>query len=147
MVTKKYQFFKQILDKNDTKIIVLGSDVNVNDTKSSELAEDLLSLMITARFRLAKNRKQQQRKNDNKNNNDNGKKIKTLINNQDDVRGRVISLDPRVRMFMTGYDPNGQLIEWSNSDIDKVYKLSKKYDKLQSDKDLALGKINKRKQF
>ena len=70
-----------------------------------------------------------------------------IINNQDDVRGKVISLDPSVRMFMTGYDLNGQLIEWGNGDIDKVFKLSKRYDKLQSDKDLALGRINKRKRF
>ena len=70
-----------------------------------------------------------------------------IIDNQDDVRGKVISLDPGVRTFMTGYDPDGQLIEWGNGDIDKVFKLSKKYDKLQSDKDLALGGTNKRKRF
>ena len=62
-----------------------------------------------------------------------------IIDNQDDVSGKAISLDPGVHTFMTGYDPNGQLIEWDNGDIDKVFKLSKKYDKLQSDKDLALG--------
>lgn len=70
-----------------------------------------------------------------------------IIGNQDDVRGKVISLDPGVRTFMTGYDPNGQLIEWGNGDINKVFKLSKKYDKLQSDKYLALGRTNKRKRF
>ncbi|UZO15911.1 uncharacterized protein OCT59_007320 [Rhizophagus irregularis] len=46
-----------------------------------------------------------------------------IIGNQDDVRGKVISLDPGV---MTGYDPDGQLIKWGNGDIDKVFKLSKK---------------------
>ncbi|CAB4415140.1 unnamed protein product [Rhizophagus irregularis] len=46
-----------------------------------------------------------------------------IIDNQDDVRGKVISLDPGV---MTGYDPDGQLIKWGNGDIDKVFKLSKK---------------------
>src|SRR4051794_7198069 len=35
-----------------------------------------------------------------------------IIDNQDDVCGKVISLDPGVCTFMTGYDPNGQLIEW-----------------------------------
>lgn len=70
-----------------------------------------------------------------------------IIDNQDDVHGKVISLDPGVRTFMTGYDPNGQIIKWGNGDIDKVFKLSKKYDKLQSDKDLALGRVNKRKRF
>jgi len=70
-----------------------------------------------------------------------------IIDNQNNVCGKVISLDPGVRTFMTGYDPDGQLIEWGNGDIDKVFKLSKKYDKLQSDKDLALGRTNKRKRF
>ena len=70
-----------------------------------------------------------------------------IIDNQDDVRGKVISLDPGVRTFMTGYDPDGQLIEWGNGDLNKIFKLSKKYDKLQSDKDLALGRTNKRKRF
>src|SRR5207248_1597050 len=63
-----------------------------------------------------------------------------IIDNQDDVCGKVISLDSGVHTFMTGYDPNGQLIEWGNGNIDKVFKLSKRYDKLQSDKDLALGR-------
>ena len=70
-----------------------------------------------------------------------------IIDNQDDVRGKVISLDPGVRTFMTGYDPDGQLIEWGNGDLNKIFKLSKKYDKLQSDKDFALGRTNKRKRF
>ncbi|CAG8783757.1 32975_t:CDS:1, partial [Gigaspora margarita] len=48
-----------------------------------------------------------------------------------------ISLDPGIHMFMTSYDPGGQLIDWGNNDLDKVHKLSKKYDKLQSDKDLG----------
>ena len=70
-----------------------------------------------------------------------------IIDNQDDVHGKVILLDPGVRTFMTGYNPSGQIIKWDNGDIDKVFKLFKKYDKLQSDKDLALGKANKRKRF
>ena len=48
-----------------------------------------------------------------------------IIDNQDDVHKKVISLDSGVRMFITGYDPNGQLIKWGNGDIDKVFKLSK----------------------
>src|SRR6185436_12256750 len=40
-----------------------------------------------------------------------------IIDNQDDVQGKVISLDPGVRTFMTGYDPDGQLIEWGNGDL------------------------------
>lgn len=46
-----------------------------------------------------------------------------IIDNQDDVRGKVISLDPGV---MTGYDPDGQLIKWGNGDIDKVFKLPRR---------------------
>ncbi|CAG8474711.1 19598_t:CDS:10 [Gigaspora margarita] len=34
-----------------------------------------------------------------------------IIDNQDDIQGRVISLDPGVHTFMTSYDHNGQLIE------------------------------------
>ncbi|GBC00240.1 hypothetical protein RclHR1_00380008 [Rhizophagus clarus] len=70
-----------------------------------------------------------------------------IIDNQNNVCGKVISLDPGVRTFMTGYDPDGQIIEWGNGDIDKVFKLSKKYDKLQSNEDLALGRTNKRKGY
>src|SRR2546421_11991791 len=40
-----------IFVKHDTKIMVLGSDINVDDTESGELAEDLLSIVtiFTAR--------------------------------------------------------------------------------------------------
>jgi len=48
--------------KHDIKVMVLGSDINVDDTESGELAEDLLSIItiFTARhnrFRSAENRK------------------------------------------------------------------------------------------
>ncbi|CAG8722909.1 14273_t:CDS:1, partial [Ambispora leptoticha] len=62
-----------------------------------------------------------------------------IIDNQDNVWGKVISLDPGVCTFMTGYDPNSQLIEWGNGNLNKIFKLSKKYNKLQSDKDFVLG--------
>ncbi|CAG8515602.1 454_t:CDS:10 [Diversispora eburnea] len=40
---------------------------------------------------------------------------------------------------MTCYDPEGQIVEWGNGDLNRIFKLSKKYDNLQSDKDQALG--------
>ncbi|CAG8607104.1 9496_t:CDS:2 [Racocetra persica] len=40
-----------------------------------------------------------------------------ISNNQDGVKGKVISLDPGVHTFMTGYDPNGRVVEWGNGDI------------------------------
>ncbi len=70
-----------------------------------------------------------------------------IIDNQDNVSKKVISLDSGVCTFMTDYDSDGQLIEQDNGDINKVFKLFKKYDKLQSNKNLALGRTNKRKRF
>lgn len=70
-----------------------------------------------------------------------------VSDNQDGVKGKVISLDPGVRTFMTGYDPNGRVVEWGNGDLNKIFRLSKRYDKLQKDKDLAIGRKNKRKRY
>jgi putative transposase len=44
----------------------------------------------------------------------------------------IISLDPGVRTFMTGYDVNGRVVEWSPKDISKLYRLLKCLDKMQS---------------
>ncbi|RHZ77223.1 hypothetical protein Glove_184g52 [Diversispora epigaea] len=44
----------------------------------------------------------------------------------------VIALDPGVRTFMSGYDPSGIAIVWGKNDIGRIYRLSYKYDKLQS---------------
>jgi len=57
-----FELVEWIFSKHDTKIVVLGSDINVDDTESGELAEDLLSIVtiFTARhngLRLAENRK------------------------------------------------------------------------------------------
>jgi len=59
----------------------------------------------------------------------------------------VISLDPGVRTFMTGYDTSGTAVEWSKNDIGRVYRLCHAYDKLQSKRDQIHGKRNKRKRY
>ncbi len=50
-----------------------------------------------------------------------------IIDNQDDVNEKVISLDSDVYIFMTDYNSDGQLIEWNNSNINKVFKLLTNY--------------------
>ena len=57
-----FELVEWIFSKHDTKIVVLGSDINVDDTESGELTEDLLSIVtiFTARhngLRSAENRK------------------------------------------------------------------------------------------
>ena len=45
---------------------------------------------------------------------------------------RIISLDPGVRTFMTGYDPSGRVIEWGRGDIGRIYRLAHALDDLVS---------------
>ena len=45
---------------------------------------------------------------------------------------RVISLDPGVRTFLTGYDPDGRLVEIGSGDITRVVRLLVQADKVQS---------------
>ncbi|GBC05058.1 hypothetical protein RclHR1_00600021 [Rhizophagus clarus] len=59
----------------------------------------------------------------------------------------VISLDPGVRTFMTGYDPSGMAVEWGKNDIGRIYRLCHAYDKLQSKRDQIHGKRNKQKRY
>src|SRR5205809_5070781 len=44
----------------------------------------------------------------------------------------IISLDPGVRTFMTGYNPSGEAIEWGKGDINRMYRLCLNYDRIQS---------------
>jgi putative transposase len=44
----------------------------------------------------------------------------------------VISLDPGVRTFMTGYDPSGTIVELGKYDIGRIYRLCHIMDKLHS---------------
>ena len=44
----------------------------------------------------------------------------------------LLSLDPRVRSFMSGYSPSGLGYEWAKQDIGRIYRLCHTMDKLQS---------------
>ena len=44
----------------------------------------------------------------------------------------VISLDPGVRTFMTGYDPSGKCYEWGKDDMNRIVRLAVSADKLIS---------------
>lgn len=45
---------------------------------------------------------------------------------------RAIALDPGVRTFLTGYDPDGRACEWGRGDVGRVYRLCHALDKLTS---------------
>ncbi|KAK9339151.1 hypothetical protein V1521DRAFT_428417 [Lipomyces starkeyi] len=45
---------------------------------------------------------------------------------------RVMSLDPGVRTFMTGYSPDGEVLELGMADIGHIYRLCHRMDALQS---------------
>lgn len=46
--------------------------------------------------------------------------------------GNVISLDPGVRTFMTGFDPSGLAVEWGKGDFERIHKLAFNWSRLQS---------------
>ncbi|KAK9364820.1 hypothetical protein V1509DRAFT_613134 [Lipomyces kononenkoae] len=46
--------------------------------------------------------------------------------------GRLISLDPGVRTFLTGYTPDGEVVELGKNDIGHIYRLCHWLDKLES---------------
>lgn len=48
---------------------------------------------------------------------------------------RVISLDPGIRTFLTGYDPKGLVVEWGKGDIGRIYRLLMHMDELISERD------------
>ena len=55
----------------------------------------------------------------------------------------IISLDPGVRTFMTGYNPSGEAIEWGKGDINRIYRLCLHYDRIQIERDSIHGKENR----
>jgi putative transposase len=48
------------------------------------------------------------------------------------VRNQVISLDPGVRTFMTGFEASGMVYEWGKQDIQRIIRLCKHMDNLNS---------------
>lgn len=48
------------------------------------------------------------------------------------VPERIISLDPGVRTFQTGYDPSGAVFEWGKNDMSRVMRLGYAIDQLVS---------------
>jgi len=58
--------------------------------------------------------------------------IKIRDDNQAPKINNIISLDPGVRTFVTGYDPNGNIFEWGKGDITRLFKLGCQADKLKS---------------
>ena len=57
---------------------------------------------------------------------------------ENQAKGKIISLDPGVRTFQTGYDPAGKVIEFGGGcDRDKLLNLHQRIDRLQSAKKLG----------
>ena len=53
---------------------------------------------------------------------------------QEELNGikRVAGLDPGVRTFQTCYDPSGLVVEWGKRDVERIYRLCYRYDRLRS---------------
>lgn len=47
-------------------------------------------------------------------------------------KGSCIALDPGVRTFLTGYDPSGTILEIGKSDVDKVFKMCYRIDRIMA---------------
>ena len=50
----------------------------------------------------------------------------------DQPREKIIALDPGVRTFMTGYSPEGSVMEWGKGDMQRIVRLCRAHDKIQS---------------
>lgn len=58
--------------------------------------------------------------------------IEIKSDNQAPKIKNIISLDPGVRTFITGYDPNGSIYEWGKNNMKRLFKLGCKADKIKS---------------
>jgi putative transposase len=56
---------------------------------------------------------------------------------------RVTSIDPGIRTFATGYDPDGFVWEWGAGDIGRIVRLCRGADKLQGKVAKAKGKVKR----
>jgi len=63
------------------------------------------------------------------------------------VPERIISLDPGVRTFQTGYDPTGAVFEWGKGDMSRVTRLGYAIDQLVSRSTEKTLKSKKRKKL
>jgi len=59
-------------------------------------------------------------------------KIEPRNENQISSTQNIISLDPGVRSFVTGYDTNGNIFEWGKGDINYLFRLGCQADKINS---------------
>jgi putative transposase len=59
-------------------------------------------------------------------------KIEPRNENQISSTQNIISLDPGVRSFVTGYDTKGNIFEWGKSDINRLFRLGCCADKIKS---------------
>ena len=73
--------------------------------------------------------------------------IPKLVKIEDNVpENVVISLDPGVRTFQTGYDPTGNIYEIGKGDMKKVFHICRRIDKLRSKYCKEKRKRNKKRQ-
>jgi len=59
----------------------------------------------------------------------------------------VISLDPGVRTFMTGYDPSGMAVEWGKMTLAEFTGYVMRMTNSRAKRDQIHGKRNKRKRY
>ncbi|KAF0471510.1 transposase [Gigaspora margarita] len=57
--------------------------------------------------------------------------------------GRIISLDPSIKLFLTGYDPGGNIVKFCKNNFSRLSRLCIRHDKYQS----QLTKVNSRKHY
>jgi len=58
--------------------------------------------------------------------------LKTASDSQARRLDRVLTLDPGIRIFQTGYDPSGWILEFGKADIGHIYRICAHMDDLHS---------------
>jgi putative transposase len=72
---------------------------------------------------------------------------KELDKYNEPLQNKVIAFGPGIRIFCTGYDPDGIIMELGKSDISRIYRLCYSYDKLQSKRSQPTTKYSKRYRY